>query len=367
MLRITACISVVLLVLSYPVRADDLSKLSGSHAASLAAIRTLHAKVDYTLGDGTPLAPLPTNLGPNETISHPKPKQSALFTKRGALVRIEELISDFGRRTLQYDLAKGETRVFPVIPAGEPKVGYMIVDPLRVDTYFDIWSECLGLREASEDVRERGVTFDRVAKDSRYKSFKVLGPDPTTSSAIQVTFQFAGSGRPVNYAVWLDPAVNHLIRRVVRTVESPQGVLAYEMAVEQFGEPKAGIFIPTTVVFHSKVGKVAFPKVTLTLTDLRVNESLPPATFRSEFPPGVRVTDSVRGTTYTVAADGGQKNPGVIAPAPSLPPGQPQPTATPPDADEPAWPWWKRIVLASAMVVLVAGVVTWVRRRKPRG
>ncbi len=345
--------------------AQPVGQLADAHAASLAAIATMRATVAYQLSGGG-AGFVAKNATPGVKFSQPISLQSAKFARRGRTIRIDELVSDFGERTLLFDMTKGETSVVPTVKRGEPLLG-LVLNPVTMDTRFDYWLDFICLPRASGDLQERYVTFDRAVRDKRYTAVKVVGVDPAVSSAIHVTFELAESGGRTKVAVWLDPAVNHLIRKAIRTEETDQGQIVTEMTVEQFAEPKPGLFLPTKVTQRAKVGKAEFPGVTLTATDLRVNESIPPATFQLAFPVGTRVSDQIRGTTYTVTADGSQAKPGVTFPVAEPPQGESRPTATPADADDPAWPWWKRIVLASALLVILAGAVVWVRRRKSRG
>ena len=105
-----------------------------------------------------------------------------------------------------------------------------------------------------------------------------------------------------SYDLWIDPAVNWLLRKCIHEIHEKDGTLRWhiEHSVEDFLEARNTIFIPIRTRCVSRyMGDLALEEVAR-LRNVRVNESLPPIPRWPVPPEGVRILDEVRGTTYMV-------------------------------------------------------------------
>lgn len=165
------------------------------------------------------------------------------------------------------------------------------------------------------------------------------------------------------YEVWVDPSVNHLVRRLVYHSSRPLADISIEREVLSFREVTPGVFFPEKVAHSLLSNGNWFEKVEAILSEIRLNQRLPEGTFTHKFPPGTRVADYERGTSYTVGPAG---QPTKAAPLDPEPPPAPLATSTPPDADEERWPWHRIVLLLSLAIVLAGlGAVYWKRRFRP--
>ncbi len=164
------------------------------------------------------------------------------------------------------------------------------------------------------------------------------------------------------YEVHVDPSVNYLVRKVVAERTFPKVTAREEIEILDVQEVRPGVFFPNAVMLTPLGDGTWMLKGELTFHDIRVNEKLPADMFRRIFPPGTRVGDSEKKTTYTVGGDGRPTAVGTIAPPPTSPVAEVK-TSTPPTADD-AWPWHRYVFVGSVAAVAVGlGLLFWKRRQ----
>jgi hypothetical protein len=116
-------------------------------------------------------------------------------------------------------------------------------------------------------------------------------------------FDKSGDYSPWDVEIYFDPALNYLVRKTIYSCPGPKGNFRREDEVVQFKECAPGLFFPERLVGRSgPEGDFDFHHTT-EISDIRVNEPLPPDIFRFRYPHGVYLTDSVREAEYQVDAE----------------------------------------------------------------
>jgi hypothetical protein len=106
--------------------------------------------------------------------------------------------------------------------------------------------------------------------------------------------------------ILLDPAANHLVRRVTLTCHhrEQKQQIRRENEVTRFAEPVPGVFFPEEDEFRVyQDGRQTYTIVSK-VVGLRVNAPVAPDRLRLIYPHGTKVGDAVRGTEYQVDSDG---------------------------------------------------------------
>ena len=186
------------------------------------------------------------------------------------------------------------------------------------------------------------------------------GGDPTAVAesdvdgvrCLEVRFRRAGDG-PTTYFV--DPGRGYLVRRI-RSETS----LTVEVTDVQYREQSGMGWVPagwTTV--KSRADGRLLARIRAEVTDVRVNEPVPPDTFRLYPIPGETVVDNDSKKTYRVRADGGMDALDLL--------GQPVTPAAPPECPRPAWAGRNvvRYGVLPALALFVGALVVLRRRRPP--
>jgi hypothetical protein len=96
--------------------------------------------------------------------------------------------------------------------------------------------------------------------------------------------------------VWVDPAVNYLVRKAV--AHSPG--FREESTVLHFREVEPALFLPERIEHRFILDGKLSHTVTTLLQGIKVNHPLPSELFRLRFPAGTFVVDSVQGLSYVV-------------------------------------------------------------------
>ena len=108
-----------------------------------------------------------------------------------------------------------------------------------------------------------------------------------------------GKGNDWDLEVYFDPGVNYLVRKAVYKTNQNKA-FEREEEVSQFVEPTRGLFFPERIVGRNNMNA----QNTTVLSEIRINEPLPPDIFRLRFPHNVLMTDSVRNTRYRIDSAG---------------------------------------------------------------
>lgn len=169
---------------------------------------------------------------------------------------------------------------------------------------------------------------------------------------------------------WFDPTVNYLVSK---SVWNPTADSSYrwENDVIQFAEPVPGVFVPTVVEQRSYYRGERRAVVRTVISNLKVNHLTSDDQLRLPGIAGLRCLDRVREVSYKVDRDGKQVGPakseeivsissGIGAKMNTEPTIRPQPISTP---STPSTPWYVWTLGASAILLLVACVRWFIRRR----
>lgn len=246
------------------------------------------------------------------------------------------------------------TRICPATGAGgTPK---KVIDIHRDNGMYlglaDPWINALFCFSGETGQKVEAFTFEELA--DRFKVNDARRVTEGRYDKIVVELQFAKSTREY----WFDGGRNYLVSRVVS--KWPNGSGTNE--VMAFNEGKDGVSFPSVVVTKSFVDGNLQSERTATFSDLQINGSIPAQLFRVDLPANSDVFDQIVGKKFVTDSNGVPTGPGTaldFAPPPGSGPGQSR-TAT---ISEPTdWMIW--ILPASLAVLLTAGLVWMIRRRR---
>jgi hypothetical protein len=327
-------------------------EIRSANAASQAAIVTLQAHVEASIQFNPSLVPKTGNVLLTE-------KHVIEYARSGDKERFKELQGAWGVRDVIRDTRNRTGSEFRPKQGNQTIETGVISDGTRTFP-LEIWQWTLfDMPDGDEplvQLLDRGEVRSLQNKTDSGRALIYLDiHDPPTKRDPK--------GR--RYEVWVDPGVNYLARKVICHRTLPNGRKArIEMEVQSFREVKAGVFFPERVVRSGFYRESWADKGEATLSNIRVNESLPAGFFRHTFPSGTRVTDAIRGITYTVGLNGQPTKAAQFNANPSPSP-EPRGTPTPLTADVERWPW-HRLVLIGSLITVAAGlgVILWKRRNR---
>ncbi|MCI0457193.1 MAG: hypothetical protein L0Z62_09465 [Gemmataceae bacterium] len=164
----------------------------------------------------------------------------------------------------------------------------------------DVWP--LGLLTFPDPEKTATVTFDEFL-DRPHKLGEVTRRTESGRERISV----AVAHELLHTEVWFDPAANYLVwKRVTTTPPRKAGQKAgrIEAEVIRFKEVARAIFFPECVEWRYYLEGRRILTQRVTLSGLRVNEALPPETFRLPFPRGAQVLNHIQGQEYRADEDG---------------------------------------------------------------
>jgi len=167
------------------------------------------------------------------------------------------------------------------------------------------------------------------------------------------------------YQIWFDPEVNFLVRKLVGSITEADGrVYKGECLVHRFMELAPGLYFPEGVG-NLEEGV----ELTASFTNVLANRPIGAEAFRLSFPPGIVMTDFVRGTVYRVDPDGrdigpvldARGKPITLTSAIQLPSVGGPGASNGPTAEEPAsWTVW---LLPASLGWLLVSLALWIGRR----
>lgn len=332
-------------------RGDDARELVdravNAHAASLAAITTLRAKMTVEVSFVED-AVLPPGFGPKQAAE--VKRYAGEFWRAGARLRMTETEGPHGRRTVVKDLAARKAYLLGSSGGGLATTDFQLGSPLDL---CDGWLFCLP-RPVPPD-------YDTYVslRDAVVKARKVTARREKLDGSDTVRLDLEMDDRGSRFEIWLDVGTNYLFRRIVST---PRGKPGLEFRMSEFKEVKPGLFCPT------KAERVLYrgTKTRVEITDVRMNDPVPDAVFEVRLPPGGLLTDETDGKVYKAGADG---RPGpvvgrVVLPVADASKPSPPLAATPLTADEPGWWTWPRVLALASATLGIGGAVVWARRRR---
>ncbi|MFO0810063.1 MAG: hypothetical protein U0746_15690 [Gemmataceae bacterium] len=199
------------------------------------------------------------------------------------------------------------------------------------------------------------LTFPEAVKARSPSAVKKV----TLDSVPTVYAAMTGENGPDRDEIWLDPAVNWLIRKVVRVTEHWK----YEYAVTDFTEHAPGLYFPAKVRLVLRYRNHRPLEESVTFTAVSINRpdtpSMPPLPIPSK---GVQVVDEVAGTIYTADSAGRPvKTIGPLRYGKNRPLPKPDPNAPRPDDGY-------STILAGALAATVVAALAYgaYRQRKAR-
>jgi hypothetical protein len=203
--------------------------------------------------------------------------------------------------------------------------------------------------------------LDRARKVNKVKKTTIDGREVIF---VRLTFDDPFKKRVAwDVGVYLDPAVNYLVRRY--TMEAPSiGKEGFSLQndVVEFKECEPGLFFPTKTVGRNGPPNYEY---SATISDIVVNKPIPEQMFRLLLPGTMTVTDTVRNVYYQMDQSGRQISPDVPMPAKTIPPpsaaASEEPEVLHETTVEPrsltSW------ILPISLAILIAGVAAAVLRR----
>lgn len=164
------------------------------------------------------------------------------------------------------------------------------------------------------------------------------------------------------FAIWFDPQVNYLARKVVGIAShsSPKpSTQRRESKVIRFREVAPTIYFPEEVECRFYSNESLNYMEVVKFSDVVVNEPLPAKIFELTIPPDARVFSTIEGVTYKVDANGkpvGPRDP--LATIPPLPAGRSRPTVT--AEEERGIVRW---ILWASLAILLVALPFWFYRK----
>jgi hypothetical protein len=278
----------LLLVSSAPVHGqEDVARQAvAANKASIEMIRTLYAEVEI----GAPS-------------KDEKPWWTGRYWRENNVVRIQETLPDRIVDVLYKDGHVSSISTLKNVNVQPSTITMIIGDRNRRCVETDAWEACFFTLP---------VTVNGTPSLTFYSLEEAI-------QAGQITLQRWENGKPRlahigielqsgkrKYHVWIDPAVNWLIRKCTHETFNADGkpMFRIEHEVEEFAEAKPTIYVPvlTKTTIRFKNGP-AMHRVTR-LDNLLINEPLPPIVPWPIPENGGRVLDEVNGTIYSVDRTG---------------------------------------------------------------
>src|SRR5262249_41616376 len=106
--------------------------------------------------------------------------------------------------------------------------------------------------------------------------------------------------------VFFDPQVNYLVRKVTRDAMPGAKIRSHrDQEVVQFIEGDRSVFFSERVLSHDNLneGQMVTDSTTV-ISGIRLNQPLPIDIFHIHFPASIYMTDTIRGVTYRIDAEG---------------------------------------------------------------
>lgn len=338
--------TLVLLLFSWFGSDDLLERTQAAHRAAIASLQSFSCKVELHTQAFLP--------EPRETR-----KQGAFWYAHGKVrcreVRIDgsDLIHIVdGETAKSWGTDGGKAMAAMVIPARDFVSQSNVFDLCLIEFFLGPVDRRLTLDELIQGA-SKGATAQRV---------KHAGRD-----LILITAEFAEKpstgGLPqqaVRMEVYLDPAVNCLVRKIVKTLNDGKTVM--EREITEFAEPSPGVFFPVKVEAKTATDGKPVQTVSITLSDLKVNQPIGAEWFEFRVPHGTKVFNRATMTSYESDERGNPisaTNPiRDMAPGQTIMPIYPGKTHTgkPSASEEPdRWPW----LLYAAVGLTGLGGVIW--------
>lgn len=321
-----------------PRSVEELTKL---HRAARDTIQSFSCEFEYVCENSRPV--------PSVT------RQHGSYARRGETVRI--LYKDLNGDATDYLFHEGKVCVFT---RGEKSLSGAIggrdyprsICELRSYLLLGFLLPCgnryLGLEHfLTEAARVTDFRVDEKAGECTV--FLQFPPQPPPYSDVRFELTFAAR-------------VDWLATKRVRIATSPLGVIKDATEITEFQVVAPGVSFPSKSVNVSTFsGDQHRACVTMSLSNLKVNQEIPPERFQFSFPEGLRIADNITRTTYQINAKGERISEAkpfsqVVAPPPIV--------AAVPGAvtESEGWAWGTWGMLISGIVLVTALAARGVRK-----
>ena len=333
-----------------PPEPELLQFVKSAHKASRDLIHTSHCKVKFEISATVGNPPASVTQSCQSECWH---SDAAVRVKANEGDQTVEYVwkDNVSKAIITKDVGGGEKHV------AATRNGF----PSRYTHRGDAWVR--GLLVVNLPGTVHSVPFEDLVRQAA-KILRVEKQLIDTREMIVVGLQFEppAEGKAWESEIHFDPSVNYLIRKVVRS-KTGSRFADVEEAV-QFKNCGGGIFFPERVVGRAGVGdKPSETRSESLLSDIRVNQPLPPEVFRLRYPAGISLTDSIRGTSYRVDSDGNPLS--VEKPLGTVPPPAPSRLAGPDGGAETAEEPQSRFrwILPVSIGLVAVGILLTVRKR----
>jgi hypothetical protein len=293
-------------------------------------------------------------------------RRTGRYWRAGDTVRIQE--GEEGKWTADYLVKGGETRAVSRLnwSGGKPRYHDARRRPASdLVCLCDLWREML-----IELVVSGGgqVSYDSMLEATReYAATRRERREGRAFVKVSRTYRHS-SGDEVQFTLWHDVGCNYLIRKLESYY--PKYGSGGTAAITEFAEPQPGVFVPVRAVIETtSFTKQKSVRVT-SVADLRVNETMSPATLAlPPIPNGTVLDDTIRGTNGKVRSDwqpiGPQGKADGVQVGPSDSPRESS-VWDAPSTSEPASVWWWVTAVAGGTLAISLGLLLVSRMRAAR-
>jgi hypothetical protein len=227
------------------------------------------------------------------------------YTRSGAAVRVQEetargsqdgVLKDSAATVLGKERVRTGERLAPssAVRTSVPEVAFSC----------DVWSQMLMQFHAAGQSRSRSL--DEVLANA-------LAPPQVTrvhengQEYVEIDAIIArNGGTDAHMQLLFDPRVNYLVKREVL---GPRSRTRAVFEVQDFSEPFPGVFMPVAASARTITDGREDSRLEIKLSNIRINQPVPPERFDLKMPAGTLVLDRIRHKQYKVGADGSQSGP----------------------------------------------------------
>jgi hypothetical protein len=316
--------------------ADLISQERAANRMSIESVQSLHARIEFATPDGSaPAEGLP---------------KAGEYWKQGSDERqnqtsydqtVVQVLSLGGKQKVLTSSRTKQGKVIRAAASMSTEAGTTVVDPFRLglfkldDGHWDSLDELL--RRPVERVNAEEAVSEGL-------------------SLVKISTRLEGR----DWEIWVDPAVNHLIRKAVQSYPLPnKAVLRMECEITGFRETAPSVYFPEGVRQRHFMGDKLVADNLVHFREVRVNQPIPAGIFRMKFPAGIWMEDRIQQVNYKIDENGERLGPSV--PTQEALAAPPTKTRTATVEEPPAFTRWP---LVAGAVCLAAAAGTWVIRRR---
>jgi hypothetical protein len=286
------------------------------------------------------------------------------YARAGGAVRVQEETARGTQDGVLKDSAATVLGKERVRPGERPASSAVRTSMPEVALSCDVWSQMLMQFHAPGQCRCRSL--DDVLANA-------LAPPEVTrvheggNEYVQIDAIIArNAGTDAHMQLLLDPHVNYLVKREILGPRSPTRAV---FEVEEFSEPIPGVFMPVAATAQTITNGQEVSRLEIKLSNIRINQPVPPDRFDLKIPAGTLVLDRIRHKQYKAGADGRPSGPeqDLIQPV-ALPVAKvdQHAEARSQTAGE-SRSLLRQLLLPVALILLVGGAIWLIRARKAAG